>query len=199
MVLTNGTDPLLHLLPKVQAFLDKPNPLSFRISLDYPDEAVHDKGRGKGNFRKAIQCMQELDKMGYKISVARQYRKGEDTKQVEMEFSRLFRDFGLPEDLNLVAFPDLLKPGSQPEVPKISEDCLTRYHSGESRREFMCAYCKMVVKSEGVMQVYPCTLVDDDSGYNLGTSLKESLEKRIFLNHHRCFGCFSSGVSCSEG
>jgi sulfatase maturation enzyme AslB (radical SAM superfamily) len=199
LVLTNGTDPLLHLLPKMETFLKKPHPLSFRVSIDHPDEEEHDRGRGRGSFRKAFECMRGLDEMGFRVSVARQYRKGEETEKIEKEFRRLFRVHGLSADMNLVSFPDLLKPGSQPEVPKISEDCMTRYHSEESRRKFMCAYCKMAVKSDGEMRIYPCALVDDDASYDLGASLSESMDRRILLEHQRCFGCFSSGVSCSEG
>ena len=111
----------------------------------------------------------------------------------------MFRKNGLSEDMYIAVFPDLLKPGAEPQVPAISEDCMTRYHSEESRKEFMCAYCKMVIKKDHAIQVIPCTLVDDDEEYNLGASLRESMEKRVMIGHHRCFGCFSAGVSCSEG
>ena len=57
----------------------------------------------------------------------------------------------------------------------------------------------MVIKKNGRMQVIPCTLVDDDDQYLLGDTLAASMDKRIILDHHRCFGCFSAGVSCSEG
>ena len=48
------------------------------------------------------------------------------------------------------------------------------------------------------MRVYACTLVDDDSDYDLGGSLKASKNIRIMLKHHRCYSCFAQGASCSE-
>jgi len=56
----------------------------------------------------------------------------------------------------------------------------------------------MVVKSNGRMRVYACTLVDDDEDYDLGDTLAESLKPRIRLKHHRCYACFAFGASCSE-
>ncbi|MFC1585566.1 methyltransferase domain-containing protein [Fibrobacterota bacterium] len=199
MVLTNGTDPLLRLLNRITRYLEKPNALSFRISIDHPGQGAHDKGRGEGNFSKALKCMQDLHQLGFKVSVARHYHEGEDTKSVEKKFRQLFHEYGLPEETNITRFPDLLKPGARPKTTKISEDCMTRYHSEESRREFMCAYSKMVLKQDGQMRVYACTLVDDNEEYDLGRTLTQGVEQRIYLDHHRCFGCFSSGVSCSEG
>jgi hypothetical protein len=75
---------------------------------------------------------------------------------------------------------------------------MTRYHTEASRRKFMCAFSKMVVKKNGQLRVYACTLVDDDEGYDLGSSLAKALEKRIRMRHHRCYTCFAFGSSCSE-
>jgi hypothetical protein len=63
----------------------------------------------------------------------------------------------------------------------------------------MCSYSRMIVKKNGQTGVYACTLADDDNQYNLGKTLKDSLNVKIILSHHRCFSCFSSGTSCSEG
>jgi hypothetical protein len=56
----------------------------------------------------------------------------------------------------------------------------------------------MVVKKDGRMRVYACTLVDDDPAYDLGGTLAESIRKRVMLHHHRCYSCFKYGSSCSE-
>jgi hypothetical protein len=56
----------------------------------------------------------------------------------------------------------------------------------------------MIVKKNGRMRVYACTLVDDDESYDLGGTLGESMDKRIMLHHHRCYSCFAFGSSCSE-
>jgi len=75
---------------------------------------------------------------------------------------------------------------------------MTTYHTAESRAGFMCAFSRMVVKDKGKMRVYACTLVDDDPGYDLGGTLRDSLNQRIMMKHHRCFTCFKFGASCSE-
>ena len=54
LVLTNATEPLIRRLSEILPLADLPNALSFRVSIDYPDAELHDKGRGKGNFSKAL-------------------------------------------------------------------------------------------------------------------------------------------------
>jgi hypothetical protein len=83
-------------------------------------------------------------------------------------------------------------------VPDVTDDCMTRYQTESSRREFMCAFSKMVIKKNGRMRVYACTLVDDDDDYAQGETLAEALHERVMLRHHRCYSCFAYGSSCSE-
>ena len=75
---------------------------------------------------------------------------------------------------------------------------MTRYHTEESRSAFMCSYSKLVLKRDGRVRVYACTLVDDDEDYDLGGTLAESMVPRVMLKHHRCYSCFAYGASCSE-
>ena len=35
--------------------------------------------------------------------------------------------------------------------------------------------------------------------FDLGATLRESMEQRVQLKHHRCYSCFAYGASCSEG
>ena len=98
----------------------------------------------------------------------------------------------------LVAFPDFATPGSLPNVPQVTTACMTTYQTEDSRKSFMCAYSKMVVKQKGKMKVYACTLVDDDEEYDLGESLTASLLSRVSMKHHRCYICFAYGSTCSE-
>jgi hypothetical protein len=100
--------------------------------------------------------------------------------------------------MRIVAFPDFGIPGEARAVPEITADCMTRYQTEATRRAFMCAFSKMVVKTGGRMRVYACTLVDDDPAYDLGGTLAESLGRRVMLAHHRCYACFRYGSSCSE-
>jgi len=198
MVLSNGTAPLLCRLPQLEPLVGAAHPLYFRISLDYPDPARHEAGRGAGTFSQALQSMERLIAAGFDVSVARLREADEDTGAVEAAYRSLFRRHGLPPDLKVVSFPDFATPGSDVQTPEISERRMTTYHTGESRAQFMCSFSRMVVKREGSMRVYACTLVDDDRDYDLGASLRQSLAQRVRLRHHRCYSCFRLGASCSE-
>ncbi|RRJ82475.1 radical SAM protein [Aestuariirhabdus litorea] len=198
LVLTNATDPLHQRREQLKQLLACNHPVSFRVSLDYPEPAAHDAGRGEGSFQQALQGMKLLQELGFHLSVARQMRAGEESGAVEKQYRQLFIEQGLDPDLRLVAFPDFLPPGSHADVPDITEHCMTHYQNEESRRQFMCAFSKMIVKKRGQLGVYACTLVDDDDDYNQGRSLREALSQRVSMKHHRCFSCFSLGSSCSE-
>ena len=178
--------------------LHKPHALSFRISIDHPDEALHDAGRGAGTHRKAWRSAQELHRAGFRVSIARPMQPEEDRAAMDARYRELGRTHGLPADFPITAFPDFGTPGAMREVPRITASCMTRFQTEATRRDFMCAYSKMVVKQDGRMQVYACTLVDDDPAYVQGRTLRESLGKRVLLQHHRCYACFRFGASCSE-
>ena len=198
LVLTNGTDPVFKRLHQIERLLALPHPVSFRISIDYPDALRHDKERGAGNFKKALKGMRSLHEMGFPVSLARQSELGEDAAATDIWFHQLLREYGLPGDIRIVAFPDFDIPHAHPKVPDVTEDCMTRYQTEETRRAFMCAFSKMVIKLNGRMRVYACTLVDDDPAYDLGGSLSEASDQRIRMRHHRCYTCFAFGSSCSE-
>jgi sulfatase maturation enzyme AslB (radical SAM superfamily) len=198
LVLTNGTAPVLKRLRQIATLRTQPQPIAFRISIDYPDRDRHDAGRGSGTFDESWQALQQLHALGFKVSIARQVEKGEDAAAVAEAYAALLAAHGLPAATTLVGFPDFLLPGAHPSVPRVTEHCMTTYQTAETRRAFMCAFSKMVVKKDGRMRVYACTLVDDDPAYDLGGTLAESLGKRITLQHHRCYSCFAYGSSCSE-
>ena len=198
LVLTNGVDAVPARLRKLAPLSARPHPLSLRVSIDYPDPARHEAGRGAGNFVKAWRALALLSGTGFRVSIARQMEPGEDRRAVEERYRALMREHGLSDELNIVAFPDFGVPGEQRPVPHVTESCMRQYQSEATRREFMCAYSKMVVKLDGRMRVYACTLVDDDPAYDQGGTLAESLGRRVMLRHHRCFSCFKFGASCSE-
>lgn len=198
MVLTNGTDPILKRMHEVRPLLRSQNQLNFRISIDHPTAEKHDEGRGAGSFEKSLQAMSLLQEAGFDVSTARHMEKGEDIAAVNETYQKLFSDNGLSKEVKIVAFPDFHAPGSIVDVPHITEDCMIRYHSEETRAQFMCRFSRMVVKQGGRMRVYACTLVDDDDDYDLGGTLAESMRPRVMLKHHRCYSCFAYGASCSE-
>jgi len=185
-------------LLQVAALREQPRPISFRVSIDYPDRDRHDASRGAGTFDQSWAALTKLHALGFKVSIARQMQKGENAAAVAEAYAALLAGHGLPRTTALVGFPDFLLPGAHPNVPTITENCMTTYQSADTRRAFMCAFSKMIVKKDGSLRVYACTLVDDDPDYDLGGTLAESLPKRIMLRHHRCYSCFAYGSSCSE-
>ncbi|PIE20595.1 MAG: radical SAM protein [Neptuniibacter caesariensis] len=199
LVLTNGTEAVQRRIAEVESLRHAPNPISFRVSIDKPSAEAHDSGRGEGNFVKALTGLQMLHQAGFQVSIARHMDKDENPEEVDAQYRVLCKQYGLPEDLNIVAFPDFATPGSLPQVPQVTTACMTTYQTEESRKAFMCAFSKMVVKQKGRMRVYACTLVDDDDEYDLGSDLRGSLSERISMKHHRCYSCFAYGSSCSEG
>ena len=198
LVLTNGTKPLMVRKSNLLKLREKPFPLKLRISLDFPHPREHDANRGRGNFHKALEALVWLHQQGFGVSVARRMTPGENPQEAARAYQQLFASVGLPSDLHIVAFPEYCRPGSAAETPHITETCMTRYKDARSRAEFMCNFSKMVVKQQGKMRVYACTLVDDDARFNLGATLQEAMPVRVMLNHHRCYTCFTSGASCSE-
>jgi organic radical activating enzyme len=198
LVLTNATEPLLNRLHRIAPLADKPFSLNFRVSLDYPDSERHDAGRGRGNFNLSLKTMEQLHRLGFGVSIARQSKADEDVEAVNREYIPHFEKAGLPSDTGIVAFPEFHEPGSHPDVPYITESCMTTYKTESDRNAFMCSFSKMVLKQGGRMRVYACTLVDDDPDYDLGENLTEAMKVRVMLRHHRCYACFANGASCSE-
>ncbi|MDE2366048.1 MAG: radical SAM protein [Betaproteobacteria bacterium] len=203
LVLTNATEPLIRRIKQLEPLRNRACALSFRVSLDYPDAARHDAGRGNGMFASALTGLRKLHEMGFHVSVASQLSAGTaadmaDVPDVAAAFAEIFRNAGLPVDLPRVEFPEFHPPGAQIFTPQITEMCMTGYQTEETRRAFMCAFSKMVAKSEGRMKVYACTLVDDDPDYVLGDTLAEALQIPVSMKHHRCYSCFKYGASCSE-
>ncbi len=196
LVLTNGTTPLHKALPKLKTFSTSPHALSFRISLDAPQAEIHDKNRGEGSFSKALTGLAALYDMGFEVSVAHQQQESVSAQEMQEAFAAQFRAYALPENIALVSFPNLLQPCASPNVPHISENCMTQYKTSVERESFMCNYSKMVVKQQERMAVYACTLVDDDLAYDLGSSLTQAMQYRVMLRHHRCYSCFVCGTSC---
>jgi sulfatase maturation enzyme AslB (radical SAM superfamily) len=198
LVLTNGTDPVLKRLHHIEHLRDTRHPIAFRISIDWPEQDRHDAGRGAGNFIKAFKGMNELHRMGFNISLARQSDPGEDSDAIDARFRGLLAEHGLPPDMRIVAFPDFDIPDAHRDVPAVTEHCMTTYQTAETRQQFMCAFSKMVIKKNGKMRVYACTLVDDDPDYDQGANLAAAIGKRVHMGHHRCYSCFAYGSSCSE-
>ncbi len=198
LVLTNATEPLIKRLKQLKPLLHREHSLHFRVSLDHFDAAKHDEGRGEGMFAMALQGMKALHDMSFALSVANQALPGISPEEAANKFADVFHAAGLPKDLQRIEFPEFHPPETAVFAPQITQSCMTDFQTENSRRDFMCAFSRMVVKINGQTKVYACTLVDDDPDYALGESLAESLQVPVSMKHHRCYSCFQFGASCSE-
>jgi hypothetical protein len=144
-----------------------------------------------------LQSLIELNKAGIKTAVARINHENEDLETMRLEYSKLFSRNGLPENLPLVELPGLDEVCIESETPEISKNCIkTYYPTLDDQAGFMCNHSRMLLKQDGKMKIFACTLVDDDDFFNLGADLQSAIEQDVVLKHHRCWVCFSCGVDC---
>ncbi len=198
LVLTNATEPLIKRLKQLESLREREHALHFRVSLDHFEASQHDAGRGKGMFAIALSGLRGLYDMGFSVSVANQVLSDIPPDVVAKRFTEVFQTAGLPKDLLRVEFPEFYPPGTEVAAPQITENCMTNFQTADSRRDFMCAFSRMIVKSNEQVKVYACTLVDDDPDYALAETLTQSLQVPVSMKHHRCYSCFRFGASCSE-
>lgn len=192
MVLTNGTAPTRFHLPKIDS--DPAHPLKMRVSLDAPDADAHDAIRGRGTFRQSVKTIDRLLDRGVAVSVAGRIPLGGKKAPVEEAYDRMFAARGWDE-MPLVLFPEFDPPD---EVPEITTHCIATYKTDEEVRSWMCQRLRMVVRNDDGLRVFACTVTQDDPRFDLGVTLRESLQP-TYLAHHRCFTmCFAGGASCSE-
>jgi sulfatase maturation enzyme AslB (radical SAM superfamily) len=184
LVLTNGTAPLLRRAQHLQRLRAGPHPVSFRVSIDHPDEAQHDAGRGLKTWRKAIEGLRLLHAAGFEVGITRMAVPDEDAVHTDRRFRALLRRQGLPEDLPIVALPELGRPGDAPIAPALDSTAIAP----------ACTRSRMLVQRAGVMSWLPCPLVDDDPSMALGADLETALAYEVQPRHARCGICRSRGV-----
>jgi sulfatase maturation enzyme AslB (radical SAM superfamily) len=188
LVLTNGTAPLIKRVHQLQLLKQQPHALAFRVSIDHPDERLHDADRGWGNFKRAIEGLKLLHQAGFAISIARHSNPDEDSAAVLARYSELLRKHGLPADTVVAPLPELGRPGAEhTDIPSTDEVAKCGHAP-------MCASSRMVVKHTGQLRMYACALTDDDARFDLGSALKESLLRPVALLHRRCGQCIRLGV-----
>jgi molybdenum cofactor biosynthesis enzyme MoaA len=179
LVLTNGTAPFIRRTQQLASLREQPHALSFRVSIDYADEARHDAGRGLKNFRKALEGLRLLHAAGFAVSITRQLQPGEDPVAIENRFRNLLRKQRLPEDLPIVALPELGALGTA---------AMTAVEP-TAGAETACSRSRMLIRREGALRLAPCPLVDDDPGFDMPANLEIACKVPIFPTHARCRLC----------
>ncbi len=188
LVLTNGTAPLIRRPHHLQRLRATPQPLQFRVSIDYPDEARHDAGRGLRNFRKALQGLSLLHQAGFATGITRRLEPDEDSAAIDARFRTLLTRHGLPPDLPLVALPEL-GPLQASELPG--------YVIAGDPPAPLCTLSRTVCMQEGRLAFLPCPLVDDDPRLLLPGPLQQACGTPITPTHPRCAQCLGIGVPYS--
>lgn len=186
LVLTNGTAPFIRRSHQLAELAGAPHELNFRVSIDYPDEARHDAGRGFRNFRKAMEGLRLLHAAGFKVGITRQSIEGEDAAAIDAAFRRLLRRQQLPDDMTIIALPDLGLPGAASWAAT----------SGGSFPDMTpaCASGRMLLRRHGAMRFHACPLTDDEPRLDTGDILADSLGAPIVPDHPRCARCRDPGV-----
>ena len=187
LVLTNGTAPWIRRSQQLVALRGSAHPLSFRISLDTPDQTAHDAQRGLKNFRKAMEGLKLLHAAGFEVGITRQVNAGEDPAQVGLRFRQLLRKNGLPEDLSIVAIPQLGALGSADQAP-VDARCA-------SNMAPLCTRGRMLIRRHGLLKLTACALVDDDPDFDRPAQIETALGAPIVPSHRRCSLCFSCDVN----
>ncbi len=187
LVLTNGTAPFIRRPQGLIELAQLPQALSFRVSIDWPDEALHDAARGYRNFRKAIEGLKLLHAAGFAVGVTRMSRPDEDPAAVTARFQKLFRKSGLPEDLSIVALPELL-PFAAHAPPPATAAPATPQDKG-----LICSTGRMALWRPNGLRVAPCPLVNDDESMET-PGLTAALGSHPGLKHRRCQICLTQSV-----
>jgi sulfatase maturation enzyme AslB (radical SAM superfamily) len=188
LVLTNGTAPFIRRTHQLAGLRALPHALSFRVSIDYPDEARHDAGRGLKNYRKALEGLRLLHAAGFAVGITRQQRPDEDARAVENRFRNLLRKQRLPEDLQIVALPEL---GALGLLDAAAIEATT---AAPFATEPSCARSRMLVRRDDRLRLTPCPLVDDDATFDASPDLESSLASLTSPTHSRCSLCRNKGV-----
>jgi uncharacterized Fe-S cluster-containing radical SAM superfamily protein len=194
LVLTNGTAPFIRRAHQLATLRAQPHALTFRVSIDHPDEARHDEGRGLKNFRKALEGLRLLHAAGFAVGITRQQLAGEDARAVENRFRNVLRKQRLPEDLPLFALPELGALGgfgitASEHTPRAGS-AVTPFAVAPA-----CSRSRMLIRREGTLRLAPCPLVDNDPGFDAPPDLEAAFNAPISTVHGRCTLCRDLGVN----
>ena len=196
LVLTNGTAPFIRRAHQLATLRQQPHALSFRVSIDHPDETLHDAGRGLKNFRKALEGLRLLHAAGFAVGITRQQLPREDAAATDNRFRNLLRKQRLPEDLPITALPELGALGAAAEasepLPRAGQisGAPTAFKSPPT-----CSRSRMLIRREGQLRLAPCPLVDNDPAFDLAPDLETACKATILPTHPRCDICRNSGVN----
>lgn len=198
IVLTNAMKPMQRVKEALLRVNEKyPGSLTIRVSLDHYGPNGHEKIRGPNSWEPAIEGIRWLVSSGFNVTIASRLVWGETESEARKGFQSLFEclRIGLGATAErLVLFPEM---DAAEDVPEISDGCWSIL--GRKPDDLMCATSRMVVRRKDSERatVASCTLLPHSEGFELGSTLAESL-RPVSLNHVFCARfCVLGGASCS--
>ena len=191
LVLTNAMRPLRRFEAQLLALPRER--LTLRVSLDHHSAALHDAERGAGSFAIALDGIIWLAANGFALAIAGRHLAGETDAAARAGYTALFATLGLALP-PLVLFPEM---DAGADVPEITTACWGILKVAPAA--MMCATQRMVVRRKGATApaVLACTLLTDDSQFELGATLAAA-SRPVALNHPHCARfCVLGGASCT--
>lgn len=201
LVLTNAMRPMMR--PRVQAGLIDlntryPDRMILRVSLDHFTAESHDAERGEGAFDKAVTGLNWLRDVGIGVHIAGRAAFAESETVARDGYRALIAKHRWPINADdpgaLMLFPEMDDSVDVPEITTACWDILS-----VSPEAMMCSNSRMVVRRRGEAKprVLACTLLWDDTQFDMGGSLSEAA-RTVSLNHPHCAKfCVLGGASCS--
>jgi hypothetical protein len=184
-VLTNGTAPFIRRAHQLAALRAAPHALVFHVSIDSPDESVHDAGRGLKNFRKAMEGLRMLHDAGFATGIVSQPHSGADSATVIARFRQLLKRQQLPQDMPVYCMAEL---GALHGAP--SNTALPEVTAASP----CCTRGRMLIKRHDALRLTACPMVDDDIAFDRPADLRAALASQIQPAHRRCLTCLRAGL-----
>ena len=195
-VLTNGT---LFTRPRLEALRrlsdEARYSLEIRVSLDGWIAADHDRFRGAGSFRRALDGLSRLAEYGLLPIVTVTQNSDEDPLEFRERYLALLRDAGLPRP-RLKVLPMFLL-GREVERTRgyaPDESLLDLPAEAFDPTRLQC-HTSRAVTSRGV---FVCPLLVEDGSARMGARLEEALRPHR-LRHGACSTCYATGMTCGNG
>jgi len=185
-VLTNGTAPFIRRSHQLAQLRNARHALSFLVSIDSPEESVHDAGRGLKNFRKALEGLRLLHEAGFATGILSQPHAPSTRAALETRFRSLLRKHLLPQDLPIEWLPELGALHAAPTTPSLQMPV--------ARHSPPCATGRMLLRRGGALALTACPMVDDDPGFDMPPELPGTIAAPVEPRHRRCAACLAGEV-----
>ncbi len=166
--------------------------LTFRVSMESPDESANDRVRGAGSFKKTSEGIKNLIRVGFEpiITATIIDEKGPCAEQ----FETWLRDLG-SKSPHVKTLPLLhIGRGEKNYRPYNADEILPDAGLGSVKPEALQCSSARMITSEGV---FCCPILIDDPSARMGSTIEESL-RPVALTSPACYTCVNEGLSCSN-